>query len=105
MPNGAERQAVVDAMIEILRRDAPWVWGFHPLAYTLYHDWYGNSKPNLMARNLLKYKTIDPTLRAQMQARWNRPVIWPVMAVLFVLLLATLPAWRSYVARQQATAK
>jgi len=39
MDNGPERQAIIDRMVEILRRDAPWVWGYHPKTYGLDHAW------------------------------------------------------------------
>ncbi len=102
MPNGPARQAVIDEMVEILRRDAPWLWGFHPTGYTLFHQWYGNVKPNLMARNTLKYKTIDAALRAERRREWNRPVLWPVGLLVAALILSGIPAWRTYRARQRA---
>ena len=105
MADGAERQEVIDEMVEIVRRDAPWAWGFHPTGYTLFHDWYGNAKPNLMARNTLKYKTIDPARRAEQQAAWNRPVLWPVVTLLVVLIVSTIPAYRTYVAQQRAAVR
>jgi ABC-type transport system substrate-binding protein len=105
MADGPERQAVIDEMLELVRRDAPWLWGFHPMAYSLHHAWYGNVKPNLMARNTLKYKTIDPELRARKQQEWNQPVVWPIVLLLVVLIASAIPAWRSYVARQRAPAR
>ncbi len=105
MPNGPERQAVIDQMVEIARHDAPWLWGYHPKAYSLYPQWYGNAKPNLMARNTLKYKTIDPQLRATMRARWNQPIIWPVIVLFTILFISAIPAYRSYRRRQQETLK
>lgn len=102
MPDGPGRQALIDEMVGLLRRDAPWLWGFHPTAYTLFHDWYGNAKPNLMARNTLKYKTIDPELRAQKRRAWNQPRVWPVFALLGLLVVSAIPAWRTYRARQRA---
>ncbi len=105
MADGAERQRLIDEMVEILRRDAPWVWGYHPTAYTLFHSWYGNAKPNLMARNTLKYKTLDAELRAERRDAWNRPVLWPLVVVALVLILSAIPAWRTYAARQRAAAR
>jgi oligopeptide transport system substrate-binding protein len=102
MDDGPERQQVIDRMVEILRRDGPWLWGFHPLGYSLHHAWYGNSKPNLMARNTLKYKTIDPVLRAKKRAEWNRPVLWPVVSLAVIVVLSAVPAWRTWRARQRA---
>jgi len=92
MPNGEKRQQVIDDMIEIARRDAPWLWGFHPVAYSLHHSWYHNAKPNLMANNTLKYKRIDVPLRNKLRAEWNRPVWMPVIILVLVLLVSLLPA-------------
>ena len=89
MPNGPERQAVIDEMIEIARRDAPWIWGFHPKAYSLFHSWYGNAKPNLMARNTLKYKSIDVAKRNELRGQWNDPIVWPVIAVIRLSRMTT----------------
>lgn len=105
MPNGPERARIIDQMVELVRRDAPWVWGFHPKAYSLYHSWYGNAKPNLMARNTLKYKTIDPQLRFEARRRWNQPIVWPVALVFVVLFVSAIPAYRTYRARQRASLK
>ena len=105
LPNGPKRQATIDSMIEIVRRDAPWLWGFHPKSYSLYHDWYGNAKPNLMARNTLKYKTIDAPSRARMRQIWNQPIVWPVVVFFIVLLVSVVPAYMTYRKRQRETLK
>lgn len=103
LPNGQERQEIIDKMMEIATRDAPWLWGFHPKAYSLYHQWYGNAKPNLMARNTLKYKTIDPVLRAEQRNAWNKPIIMPVVIIFIILVLSTIPAIIIYRRRQRGT--
>lgn len=92
MPDGDERQQIIDEMVEIVRHDAPWVWGFHPKQLTLFHAWNKNIKPNLMANNTLKYHRIDPLLRDQLRAKWNQPTIWPFALLLFLIILALLPA-------------
>ncbi len=92
MPDGPARQAVIDEMTMLLRRDAPWSFGFYPKSFSVYHQWLGNVQPNLMANNTLKYRSLDPTLRAQMRKRWNQPVLWPLALVVLVLLLAAMPA-------------
>jgi ABC-type transport system substrate-binding protein len=104
MDNGPERQAVVDQMLEILRRDAPWVWGFHPKEFALAHQWVHNRKPNKMANNGLKYQRLDPVLREKLRQEWNRPVLWPVAAGVAVLLAALVPAVGTYRRRERATA-
>jgi ABC-type transport system substrate-binding protein len=96
MDNGPERQAIIDKMVDIVRRDAPWVWGFHPKAFVLHHAWYKNAKPNLMAQNGIKYRRIDPVLREKMRALWNRPVIWPIFVVIVILILFMAPAVYAY---------
>ncbi len=92
LPNGPERQAVIDRMVAQLREDAPWVWGMHPMSYGLYHAWFQNTKPNLMANNTLKYFRLDPALRAQKRAQWNPPQLQPLLWGLAVLLVLLLPA-------------
>ncbi len=104
MENGLERQRIIDDMMAIARRDAPWIWGFHPKQFGLYHAWYYNTKPNLMANNALKFTRIDPVLRAAKRTEWNRPVVWPVILVVALLVVGTLPAIRVYRRRQQAAA-
>ncbi|OOZ35939.1 peptide ABC transporter substrate-binding protein [Solemya velesiana gill symbiont] len=94
MENGPGRQQIIDEMVAILRRDAPWVFGFHPKAFSLFHSWYKNVKPNLMANNTLKYKRLEPELRQRMRTEWNPPVLWPVITLLVVLVVSAIPAVR-----------
>jgi oligopeptide transport system substrate-binding protein len=98
MDNGPARQQVIDQMVDIARRDAPWDWGFFPKNYGLFHGWLHNVKPNLMANNSLKYLRVDPLRRERERAAWNRPVLWPLgvlgAAVLGVLLPAAWSYWR-----------
>jgi ABC-type transport system substrate-binding protein len=71
--NGPERLALIEQMVSLVRHDVPWAAGFHPKQFSLYHAWYKNVKPNLMANNTLKYVKLDPTLRAASRRAWNRP--------------------------------
>lgn len=92
MANGPERLALIERMLAIVRRDSPWLWGFHPRQFVLHHGWYYNAKPNLMAHNTMMYRRIDPALREQRRAEWNRPVLWPLGLLLLVFVLSLLPA-------------
>jgi ABC-type oligopeptide transport system substrate-binding subunit len=92
MQNSEERLAIINEMLEIARRDAPMIWGFHPVAFGLYHEWYGNAKPMTIGGNTLKYKRIDPSMRERKREAWNRPILWPVGVFVAVLVLAALPA-------------
>jgi ABC-type transport system substrate-binding protein len=105
MANGPERQRLIDRMVEIVRRDAPWIWGVHPQDYTLRHSWLHNDKPNNMARNNLKYLRVDAEKRATLRAAWNRPVVWPLLLILALLVLSALPAYLSYRRRERMAAR
>ncbi len=104
MPNGAERQAIIDRMIALLRHDAPWVWSFFPKDYTLHHGWVHNRKPNQIANNSLKYQRLEPALRAQQRRAWNAPVLWPLALVAIILGLGAWPAIAAYRRRERRTA-
>ncbi len=101
MPNSDERLEVTNKMVEILRRDAPWIWGFHPLGFSLHHSWYENAKPNLMANNTLKYKFINTELRNELRAKWNKPYWLPIVIILLVLFLSLIPAYNTYKRKQR----
>jgi len=99
MDNGPARQQVIDAMLEIVRRDAPWIFAYYPKSFGLRHGWVHNVKPNLMANNTLKYRRIDPDLRASRRAEWNRPVLWPIALLVAALVAIIAPAvigWRRH---------
>jgi oligopeptide transport system substrate-binding protein len=102
MPNGPERLNIIQAMTKIAQRDAPWLWGFYPKRFSLFHEWFHNVKPNVMANNTLMYKRIDPDLRAKKRAQWNKPVLWPVVLVFLVLIAALVPAIKTYRRKQHA---
>ena len=103
LDNNAERQALINRMVELVRRDAPWLWGFHPVAFSLHHQWYKNAKPNLMANNTLKYKRIDPRLRHAQRQQWNRPLLWPVIIAALAVMLLLIPALIAYRRRERAS--
>ena len=104
MANGPERQQLIDRMMEILRRDAPWVWSFYPKDYSLHHAWVHNRKPNKMANNNLKYQRLDPPAREEMRRAWNEPRIGPVVLIALVLLASIIPAVLTFRRRERATA-
>lgn len=104
MDNGPERQAIIDRMLSILQEDSPWVWGFHPLDYSLRHDWLKNRKPTKVGNNTLKYQRVDTAMRQELRQRWNRPVLWPLAVSIVGLMLLGLPAFMSHRRREAATA-
>jgi len=105
MPNSAERQKIIDRMVEIVRRDAVWVWGIHPKQYSLRHSWLYNDKPNNMARNNIKYLRVDPAKREALREEWNKPVVGPLLLILIALALSAIPAVQTYRRRERMAAK
>jgi ABC-type transport system substrate-binding protein len=104
MENGPERQLLVDRLVEILRREAPWAGGFFPKDFALAHQWVYNRKTNKMANNGLKYQRLDPALRERLRQQWNKPVLWPIGLAAIVLVGGLLPAVSAYRRRERAAA-
>jgi ABC-type transport system substrate-binding protein len=101
MENSPERQQVIEKMTTILHNDAPWLWGFHPKNFGLYHHWYRNTKPNLMANNTLKYARVDSAERTQKRGEWNQPVLWPLWGGVVLMMVLIVPAWLGIRRREQ----
>jgi ABC-type transport system substrate-binding protein len=102
MENNPARQAIIDQMLEILRRDSPWLWGYHPKSYVLQHGWLHNVKANIMANNKLKYWRVDVGRRDALRREWNQPVSWPLWLGLAALLLFGVWMWRVLQKREDA---
>lgn len=96
MDNSDERLRLIQQMQDLVRRDAPWVFGFHPKTFSLYHGWFQNLKPNLMANNRLKYLRIEPSARADRRRQWNQAVFWPLGLLALALIALLAPAWLWY---------
>jgi len=98
MENSPQRLTIIREMKQILQKDAPWVFKYHPVSFGLYHQWVQNAKPSNMANNTLKYLRVEGTQRGNNRQEWNRPVLWPiaiVIAILFVFAIpATITIWR-----------
>ena len=69
----------------------------------MYHQWYGNVKPNRLSNNNVKYFRIDAALREQKRGEWNQPVVWPVIAGLLALAASMIPAVLVYRHRERGT--
>jgi len=92
MDDGEKRYEIIQKMQGIIRHDAPWLFGFHPKNASLFHAWYQNVKPNLMANNTVKYTRIDARQREEKRRQWNRAVIWPVLVMGGLLIVFLVPA-------------
>jgi oligopeptide transport system substrate-binding protein len=104
MDNGPERQRIIDRMVAVACRDAPWVWSFFPKNFSLQHAWVYNRKPNQMANNSLKYERIDPALREKLRREWNQPVLWPLATVFLLVGLSFVPAVVTFRRRERRSA-
>ncbi len=92
MQNSDERLELLGRTMDIARRDAPWIWGYYPISFGLYHDWYANAKPMTMGNNALKYKKLDPQRREAQRRNWNEPIWWPVGLIIALFIAGSLPA-------------
>lgn len=104
LEKGARRQKIIDRMLMILRQDAPWLWGYHPKDYGLYHSWYQNVKPNRISNNNLKYFKIDANFREKQRLAWNEPILWPMGLIFMLLIISFVPVINTFYRRERSTA-
>jgi len=96
MDDSEQRLQIIQKMQNIVRKDAPWVFGFHPKSFSLFHGWYKNLKPNLMANNRLKYTRIDAEVRGVKREQWNQAVFWPLVLAFIFFLILLFPAIKAF---------
>ena len=82
LDDGPAKQEVIDRMVKILQDDAPWSMGFYPWASTAVQGWVRNSKPAILVRDHGRYLRLDVPARVAAVQDWNRPVWWPLLALL-----------------------
>ena len=102
---GPERDELVAKLIEMFRRDAVWLYGWHPREMYLNNEWVHNTKRHGISKGTLKYIRVDAALREQKRAQWNEPVTWPLYAGALIIVALFLPAVLAYRRRQNATAR
>jgi ABC-type transport system substrate-binding protein len=105
LPDGPERQAVIDRMVEIVRHDSPWMFGIFPGATSVHQSWVHNGKPTIIVRNTLQYLRVDPAERTAKLAEWNKPRFWPLLAVPVAIALLAWAALRIWRRREAASAR
>lgn len=104
LDNGPQKQALIDQMIAITQRDAPWSFGYFPKSAAAFHQWVYNGKPTQIVRNHIGYLRIDPKLRGDLIKQWNRPVWWPMGLLLLAALAIAYAGWRAWRRRELETA-
>jgi ABC-type transport system substrate-binding protein len=104
-PNDAKRQELIDAMLDIVRQDAPLAWGIHTQSLTLSQAWVSLTKPNVVSLNTLKYVAIDVDKRNKLRQIWNRPVLWPLAVILLIMALGLLVLMLAYYQKDREKAR
>lgn len=104
MDEGTERQEIIDRMVRMLQTDAPWLFGYHDVAYVLQHGWMSNRKAGKIIRGNMKYQKVDVSLREKRRAEWNAPIRWPIAVMLGLLAAIIAPAVISYRRRERERA-
>ncbi len=105
MDDGPEKQKVIDEMVAIVQQDAIWSFGWFPFASGAYQPWVYNGKPSILVRDMAKYYRIDPALRAQKQAEWNKPAWWPPVLIVLALLAIGWAGRRTFQRRERLNAR
>ncbi|MGY0216735.1 ABC transporter substrate-binding protein [Endozoicomonadaceae bacterium StTr2] len=105
LPNGPERLAAIEQMVEIVQRDSPWIWGFNRKDYYLANNWVKNTKRHGISQGTLKYVRLDQEARAHQQVAWNSPNVLPLFGATGLLLAIVLPGISFYRRRQKLTIK
>jgi ABC-type transport system substrate-binding protein len=105
MQDGPERLKLIHEMVAIAQQDAPWMWGYFPYASSATQAWLKNNKPSLITRDYAKYWRLDVAQRVAKQAEWNKPLYWPLIALVLLALAVWFWARRSHKARESFVAK
>jgi ABC-type transport system substrate-binding protein len=104
LDDGPAKQKLIDEMVDILRKDSPWAFGYFPYSAGAYQQWIGDAKYGLFTNDRALYYKIDAPLRARRQAEWNPPRYWPLGLLLAATLAFVVVARRGFIARERRTA-
>ncbi len=104
LDDGPAKQKLIDDMVDILRKDSPWAWGYFPYAAGAYQQWVRDAKYGLFTNDRALYYKIDAPLRTRLQAEWNRPKVWPLFLMAIAALAFAWIARRAFKARERMTA-
>ncbi len=105
LPPGPRRDVEIAKMVKLYQDDAVWLYAYTPKEIYLNNAWVYNTKRHGIDSGTLKYIRLDPELRAQKQAEWNKPVTWPLYAGALLIIGMVVPGVSAYRRRQNATAR
>jgi ABC-type transport system substrate-binding protein len=95
-PNDAERQRLIEEMLALLERERPWIELYHGEKVVPAQPWVANLKPFGISNPALKYRDVDAAARAELRAKWNAPVRWPMLVLSALGLALLVPAVRTF---------
>ncbi len=102
--NDEQRQKLIEQMLEIVRHDAPWVWGMHQEQFTLTQDWIANFQANSIYLSTLKFVAVNVAERNKLRIEWNQPIFWPLVLLVGLMLLLMLPLIFTYRKKERLAA-
>jgi ABC-type transport system substrate-binding protein len=105
LPDGPEKQKLIDEMVRTVREDAPWTMGFFPYASAAAQQWVHNFKPAILIRDHGRYLRLDVNQRLASHATWNRPVWWPLILLALLVLLLVWIARNHFRQRERTNAR
>jgi oligopeptide transport system substrate-binding protein len=92
MDDGPERLALIKRMREIAVEDCPLIYREHTEDLFLTQPWIRNVKPHAMANDSMKYRGVDGPMRARLQKEWNKPILWPAIVLIALVIAGSIPA-------------
>ncbi len=101
LPDGPQRQAVIDRMVQIVQQDAIWIFGIFPGSTGAYQAWLHNGVPTIIVLDRLEYLRVDAGQRVARLSQWNRPRPWPLAWLAACVALLAFPAWRIWRRRER----
>jgi ABC-type transport system substrate-binding protein len=105
LPDGPEKQKLIDQMVSLVRADAPWTMGYFPFASAAGQRWVRNFRQVILIRDTGRYLRLDTQDRVAAHAVWNKPVWWPMFALLAVVLALVWIARQHFRKRERTNAR
>jgi oligopeptide transport system substrate-binding protein len=99
--NDPERLEIIRKMRSIVEDQCPWIELYHPEDYALLHSWVHNVKSAGLSVPTLKYQDLDPSVRREKRAAWNKPVVWPAYALGLLLVAVIVPGVFTFLRERQ----
>jgi len=105
MADSPERERMIRRIRDIAVEDCPWVYVRHNQALLLSQSWLRNRKLPTVDADLARYWSVDPEERRRRITEWNRPVLTPLLPLLGLLVLGSVPAVLVMRRRSRSTAR